>query len=1443
MPMTHGARRALSTTIRTLRARLIEDLHASTESAYRLAIRTRDAGLDESARARRARLEAWIAEQLRAQDASETKIKKLRTTEDFRREAEKQAAYTLLNRLIILRLMEASGPSGLPLRGPTVVSGGWESRAYKDFRQIAPAVVHGDETEGYAFLLQLVFEDLATDLPGLYGPSGVADLIPISPATFRHVVEELDKHDLETCWTDDMTLGWAYQYWNDPERKAIDDKLHAGGEVEPYEIASKTQLFTERYMVDWLLQNSLGPLWLAICKKNAWAADVEADGTLRRLEERRAEWRTKRDAGDVSKDQLMPLHTDAERRWAYYVPQPVRDDSVTHAVESVRDLKILDPAVGSGHFLVVAMDLLVALYLEEAGHRHMEGQPEWTERAIVERILSHNLHGIDLDPRAIQIAAAALWLKARHYAPDARPERLNLVASSLRLASLPDIDPALVELRLEVEHETGMPGQLTDTIVHALRGADHLGSLLKVDRAVDAAIEAHEEAARQFDPQRVGMFEEPAKLEEQFELEVSASRRSLLGRLETFLSRHTSGDDLGLRLRGEQLAAGVRFVRMVREDTYDLVIGNPPYLASFNLADRADYTQAYPDGRHDLFAGFALRGFELVRRGGEVALITMQGWMFAKQFSALRRNILDNHSIRTIALLGPRAFSEIEGTVVSAALLSASKGKSSLLPDIATLDPDSLAGSQDGMRFLRINAALLSAHASALGYSDVNSVEHAPLLLRWTKDRYSWYRRFPTVGSAVPAGAGISTGNNDRFLRFHWEAQCSAIALIKIEAPLQPIKADFAPFIKGSAGVEWIEPLREVIRWGSGALEKRVVSDSLGNKGGGNGTPSSWAYFLPGVAISTQGDSFSARIHRFRSVISNKGSSLYPSSPAALLALLNSGEARKVMSELNPGFGFELGDVRRLPLFVVDGDNEIVSVLCDVFDEHESHREPSIEFRCPGPSRWRHAQEWAQRAVDRAVGERLPIYEPQYDLEPPTNHLSFALGAALGRVGPTDEGILDPAKVDVSRASPAGILFLDGTLDGTDGRDSLGHSAAGPLHEAWAKFGALVGDGRRNLRDWLALDFFKDVHRGMYEGRPIHWPLSSSQKTFVAWINIHRLTEQTLRILLADHAHPTLNRIEGELNDLRAARDGADRKAARAAEKRYDRVLKARGELQAFIADVEQCADRGAPPTDAKCPPREQDARYAPDVEDGVMINAAALWPLLEPQWKDPKKWWKQLSEAKGKKDYDWSHLAMRYWPKRVDEKCQDDPSLGVAHGCFWRYHPARAWAWELRLQDEIDPDVRIDEAPYRPGGRDLGDMGSSGHREDWLRDHAHEALSAVETEVVRRMGRRKSREFVTEMRILEKGLWSAVPDAVWDMELRLAEKQGAEFRLLAPDETDARAAYETAHPELVQARVELIAGLVPPDNWFGETVQQGEDMSEHDEPEVDADEDVEAEL
>jgi len=1421
MPMTSDARRALSTTIRSLRARLLEDLHDATETAYRLSLRPRDAGLGEAARSRRGRLESWVSEQVRAQGAGSSQGRTARSKEDFRREAEKRAAYTLLNRLVLLRLMEEKGPSGKPLRSPPVVTGGWESRGYQDFRQLAQGLAQCDETEGYALLLRFVFEDMATDLPGLFGPAGVADLVPVSAATLRHVIDALNDPELDSCWSDDMTLGWVYQYWNDPEREDLDAKLNSGGKLEPHEIASKTQMFTERYMVDWLLQNSLGPMWLAMCRKHDRTAEVEASGTLDALEERRQEWRALRELGPekggVGLTELMPLETDAERRWAYYVPQPLPEDAVKQAPESVRDLKILDPAVGSGHFLVVALDLLVALYREEARHRRQADESQWTDQAIVENILSENLHGIDLDPRAVQIAAAALWLKARQVAPEARPERLNLVASDLHLVNLPREDPALLELRAEVERETGIPGELTDKLVHALRGAGHLGSLLRVDREVEAALNRHDEALRRDLAEQGELFVSGTKESGRRAIDREEARATLLDRLERFLGRHTSGDDLGLRLGGEQLAAGVRFVRMVREGTYDLVVANPPYQGTSRMVDPEYVAGTYPLGKADLYAAFLLRGLELVRDGGLSAMLTMRNWMFIKQYAGLREQLLDKFDLRALHDLASGAFEEISAAQVVVSVVSSifSRGAHTVAATVLrAFDDKNLT--EVGETERKRAATLCHVGRHTFDPAALKVVPEWPLVYWWDEVLLRTYARRGTLGGRCPARKGIDTGDNAQLVRRPWEL--SSLCLVGGHR-----NVTWAPYVMGSKGLAWIEPLQNLVRWSSSGLLIRVRAEC--SSGSTIRNPSN--FYRLGVAFAPIGSGFCARMHRYAGICDNMGTSVFPDDLGEIVCLLNSSRARSIMQDLAPGVHFQAGDVNRIPLFSIRGAGEIASELCSAFSSHEAHRESSVEFRRPGPSPWRHAQVWAQESVDRPEGAPLPTYVLELDTEPPTDHLSFALGSALGRFGCGGEGILDPEISDLSDALPHGLLFLDTTLGEADHRDGLGHPAAAPLHAAWAEHGPSIGK-RRPLREWLAFDFFKDIHKGMYENRPIHWPLSSENRTFVAWVNIHRFDDRTLTVLLADHLAPTLKRLEGELDDLRSARDGVDRKAAGTAEKQFDRVLKARDELRGFVAAVEQCADRGAPPTDGKCPRREQDARYEPDLDDGVLINSAALWPLLDPQWKDPKKWWKLLSTAKGRKDYDWSQLAMRYWPKRVDEKCREDPSLAVAHGCFWRYHPGRAWAWELRLQDGIDEDFRIEEAPYRPDGLKTDDEGDGPHRESWLRDHPDKAVAAIEAEAIRRMGRGKKRNIVREMRILERGFWQDNSVDIWEMEQRLSKKQQAPFRLTAPGEPEARAAYEAAHPDEARERAKFLSGLAPAPSLF--------DDEEDEEPDDDLD-------
>jgi len=479
-----------------------------------------------------------------------------------------------------------------------------------------------------------------------------------------------------------------------------------------------------------------------------------------------------------------------------------------------------------------------------------------------------------------------------------------------------------------------------------------------------------------------------------------------------------------------------------------------------------------------------------------------------------------------------------------------------------------------------------------------------------------------------------------------------------------------------------------VIRWGLSPLEFYAFTECSG----GIAIRNAGLYLQRGIAFSMIGANFSVREHRFRSVFLDKGSSIFGGRLSELVLWLNSSRVRGILASLNPSISFQVGDVARVPVYSVEGDSTIYEELIAAFRIHESHREASFEYTHPGRSPWRSVQAWAQSAVDRPEGAPLPPYERVADPEIPTAYVSFALGVALGRFQLDGKGISDPTKDPLDHALASGICFLDGTLDSSDHQDSLGHSATTPLHTAWTDYGPAI-DAKTDLRTWLRLKFFPDVHRSMYENRPIHWPLSSSKRTFVAWITIHRWTDTTLKALLADHLRPTLGRYEGEIADLLEARTVGDRSSQTKAERRYNEVRGFHEELTDFIAKVSECAERGAPPPDGKTPPREVDARFQMDLDDGVMINSAALWPLLEPQWKDPKKWWSELCNAKGKKDYDWSHLAARYFPSRVDEKCRKDPSLGVAHGCFWKYHPEKAYQWELRLQDEIAPDFTLDES------------------------------------------------------------------------------------------------------------------------------------------------------
>lgn len=1309
--LTQEAKQQLASTIRAIREQLLSAIHNEADRRYRLSVPIDQAGLDEASRQRRERIEAWTDERARAakpQNKADLKA----TKERLLAQAEKEAAATLVNRLVALRHLEALG-----LVRPAVVTGGWSSKGYREFREFAPALCSNgtsDATEGYATLLQLLFDELAVDLPGLFGDVGLTRLFPVPAATLRDVVERFDNSALASAWTDDTTLGWVYQYWNDPDREALDAKIDAKKKIEPYEIASKTQMFTERYMVEWLLQNSLGFTWLAMCKKHGWTAD--ADRVLPQLEERRAEWRRKREDGEVALDALLPIDGELEEHWKYYVQQPIPQDAIEESPESVRAIKVLDPACGSGHFLVIAFDLLVALYREEARHRGTTV----SSKEIAEAILEDNLHGIDIDARAAQISAAALYLKAKSLASDARPKRVNLVAPVLQLANLPPDDPAVVTLRRDLKKEVGIPEDLTNKLLSSLAGVDYLGSLLKVDAAIEEAIRSVELDFERKHGQGDLFGGFPAQ---QIRLTIGEAKATVLDKLEQFLAKHSKSEDIGLRLDGEQLAAGIRFVRMTKSEHYDLVVGNPPY-SDTSLLTENKYVRGFYRGKWNLYAAFLERGLELARPGGISALLTMRAWMFGIESSVrgLREYLLDTFDLRTLGDVDRGAFDEVPNDLLAAVITAFRRSRPASAMSVA-IQPTPLSDkSYDRERTKRKRAALLAQVGRYEFLSTAfTAIEARPLVYWWSSEFLERCRVTPKLGKAAPVKQGMATADNPRFLRKPWEISASRLGAERhgdSRGSESRPAASWVPYIKGAAGVRWFESLDDVILWESNGLQVKVYNDYAYGSYSRN-IKNERFYFQPGVAFSMIGDTFHARAHRFRSVFDVVGSSVFTTDLANYVCAMNAKTSAYVLESLNPTLHFQVGDVKRLPIFPVPDAEKIYATLYEAFGAHEAGREASFEFRSPAPSPWAAAQEWAQLAVDRDTSEPLPDYHPAQTPSSPSNHMSFAVGVALGRFLP--EGGL--AVEAPPSALPHGIMFLSAATE----EDSLAHEACEVVRAAWAENHALLGMGSDvgSLRAWLRKKFVGHLC-DVYERRPVYFPLSSRAKNFVAWVSIHRWTQSTLANLLADHLAEEQRKVRGMIDDLRAARAQGG-KRAREVESRLEEVQPLFDELEQFIRDVEAILRDGPPTPDVETRPRECNAMHALELDDGVLVNSASLWPLLESQWKDPKKWWKQLANEAGPKGchFDWSRVSARYFPERVRRKCQEDPSLAVAHKCFWELHPGKAYAWELRLQDEIRREFTIDEP------------GSDEARAKFLAEHDREAREILAKELKRREKKR----------------------------------------------------------------------------------------------------------
>lgn len=512
----------------------------------------------------------------------------------------REQAFTVLNRLAALLMMEARG-----LLAAAVVSQGQQSQAFELYKMVSGSSL-GETGEAYRTFLFSLFDEFAIDLPALFDRyAAQGRLFPREPALLE-VLNALNHHEIQPLWAEDETIGWIYQYFNSKEeRKAMRDASQAPRNSR--ELAVRNQFFTPRYVVEFLVDNTLGRMWF------------NATGGQTALRE----------------------------RCQYLLVKPDEQPQACVRLRDPRTLKLLDPACGSMHFGLYAFDLFLQVYQEAwdweqahgPGSLDVSTQPnagllplcqtyadrEAYQRDVPRLIVEHNIYGVDIDPRAAQIASLALWLRAQRAWHDTgvkAQQRPDVGLGNVVAAVAP---PAERELRVQFSTNLDQrDAELFEKTLQLLKGLPELGVLLQVERELPSLIRQVYVGAG------TGLF--AAEEQESWEQAEARLRKALVDFAQEARSTYQG------RLFAQDALEGLRLIDLCRE-VFDVVVMNPPFGAlAANTKDRL--VKAYSRSKNDLMAIMVERGLELLRSGGKLGAITSRTCFFLTSFQKWREEVV-----------------------------------------------------------------------------------------------------------------------------------------------------------------------------------------------------------------------------------------------------------------------------------------------------------------------------------------------------------------------------------------------------------------------------------------------------------------------------------------------------------------------------------------------------------------------------------------------------------------------------------------------------------------------------------------------------------------------------------------------------------------------------------------------------------------------------------
>ncbi|WP_424445831.1 BREX-1 system adenine-specific DNA-methyltransferase PglX [Microbacterium sp. CH-015] len=1050
-----------------------------------------------------------------------------------------KVAYTWFNRIIALRFMDANGYTGIgivsPHRGQT--SGQPEVLADakrgvidtdvvgKRTAETITALLDGTrrsadpQGEAYSLLLAEYCRYWHRSMPFMFEREGdyTELLIPANLLADDSVLaRSIAVLTVEVC-QDVEVIGWLYQFYISERKDEVFAGFKKNKKAGADEIPAATQLFTPHWIVRYLVENSLGRLWM-LNHPNSRLVD----------------------------------------QMDYYIA-PVDEETDFLKIGRAEELTVIDPACGSGHMLTYAFDLLYAIY-EEQGEAPSD---------IPGKILAHNLYGTEIDPRAGALAAFALTMKAR-----ARQRTFFNKQVEPNICVIDPIAFTTDELDYLVTKDGDRHAE--EAFWNQFAEADTFGSLIQPDP-------------------------------------------DLISRL----ARHLDSlDDDGDMIKADTLEWAAQSVRQAEflAPRYSVVVANPPYMGNKSMgASLAGFGKdVYPASKADLYAMFLERSLRLAQRSGYAALVAMHSWMFLSTYANLRQSVFADATIVTLAHLGPGAFDTISGEIVQTAAVVLERG---VRPQRQGVFLDLTEGRNEAAKLTALRSLASGASSRGrfeVGMSDLLKVPGRPVAYWLSAAARDLFTQHEPLGQALHITGGMTTGDNDRFLRRWFEvSQSRSCHTARSASEAVASRRRWFPYNKGGGARSWFGNRDFYVNW---------EADGRDILGTGRATPRSRArYFQESLTYSATGStSLSIRYSEPGFIFDAKGSSCFSDTGGLLASLgyLASSTASYLLRALNPTIEFQTGDLSRLPNLRA-GDEAIVERLVELARADEAMQETCWEFSGSPLARsgagtiqeieaslskeaavkseeFRNLAETNNKAVARYAGlevevaTSVSIEQVTLDANPVyrfgggktqdeyrkmslataiADLVSYAVGCMFGRYSLDSPGLIladqGATLLDYLEQvpSPSFMPDADGVIPIVDGdwfEDGVVERFRQFLR---ATFGEQHFDdnlrfvtqalGVKDLSDYFVKSFYKD-HVQRYSKRPIYWLFSSPRGSFNALIYMHRYTPSTVSTVLNEYLRDFQAKLQASLTQ--AERSNNAREA--------DRLRKVLVELNEYEHDV-----------------------------------------------------------------------------------------------------------------------------------------------------------------------------------------------------------------------------------------------------------------------------------